>query len=208
MEDPIYLANGEATYPLGTVNLELMMHGLSWEMPIVVLPSDKLAFVLVLGLDFIYVSCMQIDASAQSYNFKGNETRYPFQPGAVHVVAWIACPLMMAVEEHVCTSVYTSLQPMNLIKNLEVPIEQKRQDLIGKAVEQSSLPSCKKDILQAMLQDNFDVCTLEVGRTSVLQHKIITFNAMPIKQRSYRMSDPKRDFVKEEIEEMLGKRLH
>lgn len=53
---PLYLANGKAESPLGWVNINLHMHGKAITVPAVVLPSQALAYAIILGLDFIFFS--------------------------------------------------------------------------------------------------------------------------------------------------------
>ena len=57
--------------------------------------------------------------------------------------------------------------------------------------------------LHNLLLNNVDVCTTKVGRTEVLKHRIFLTNPVPIRQKSYRVSPPKQQVMKELIEDML-----
>lgn len=47
------------------------------------------------------------------------------------------------------------------------------------------------------------MCTLQLGRTAVLQHQIYTHHQIPIKQRPYRVSLAKQALVNQQLKEML-----
>lgn len=76
--EPLYLANGEMAQPLGYKVLEYHMHGFQWTVPTVVLATNQ----LILGLDFICISGLQIDVKNLQYGFSVDKCRreYPFQP--------------------------------------------------------------------------------------------------------------------------------
>lgn len=51
-----------------------------------ILPAQALAYAVVLGLDFIFSSGLQINVADQKYFFKSNLNEvYPFQPGNASV---------------------------------------------------------------------------------------------------------------------------
>lgn len=53
------------------------------------------------------------------------------------------------------------------------------------------------------MENNPQVCTLQLGRTTVLQHCLYTVHPVPIKQRPYRLTPEKQDVVQEQVKEML-----
>lgn len=79
----------------------------------------------------------------------------------------------------------------------------KDQDLIDIAVNNACIPLEGKQRLRQLLETNFKVCTLRVGRTNVLQHQLYITHPVPIKQRPYRLTPSKQTVVKEQLEEML-----
>lgn len=67
------------------------------------------------------------------------------------------------------------------------------------------IPSDGKCQLQQLLERNTQVCTSQLGRTTVLRHRIYTNQPVSIKQKPYRMSPVKQALVKEQLEEMLAR---
>lgn len=65
----LYLANGKAESPLGWINITINLHGKSIIIPAVVLPSQALAYAIILGLDFIFFSGLQINVSEKKIFF-------------------------------------------------------------------------------------------------------------------------------------------
>ncbi len=83
---PLYLANGEAEVPLGWPNVQITLHDKVFPTQAAILTSKALAYAVVLGLDFIFSSGLQINVSDQKYAFKSNlSDEYPFQPGHASV---------------------------------------------------------------------------------------------------------------------------
>lgn len=86
---PLYLANGEAESPLGWTTLDIEIQGNVINASVAVLPSKALAYGIVLGLDFIYHSQLQINVADQVYGFKHTPSiTYPFQPGSASISGW------------------------------------------------------------------------------------------------------------------------
>nr|XP_055038275.1 uncharacterized protein LOC129426109 [Misgurnus anguillicaudatus] len=79
---PLYLANGQGEIPLGWLPLQLMLHGKTCTLPVVVLSPQALAYTVVAGLDFIFFTGLQINVTDRKYSFKSTPMEeYPFQPG-------------------------------------------------------------------------------------------------------------------------------
>lgn len=79
---PLYLANGETEVPLGWIHQQICLHDHSFTLPIAVLSSKSLAYSVVLGLDFIFFSGMQIYVIDEQYFLKSkSEDQHLFQPG-------------------------------------------------------------------------------------------------------------------------------
>lgn len=76
----MYLSNREAATPLGNTTLDIEPHGNVVNLPLDVLPSQQLAYGVVLGLHFIYQSQLQINVIDHLYTFKATAScRYNFQ---------------------------------------------------------------------------------------------------------------------------------
>ncbi len=85
----LYLANGESESPLGWTALDIDLHGNVINIPAAVLPAKSLAYGIVLGLDFIFCSQLQINVADQVYGFKNTPSIvHPFQPGNAWVSGW------------------------------------------------------------------------------------------------------------------------
>lgn len=83
---PLYLANGEAEVPLGWVQLQINMHDRTFTLPVAILSPQALAYAVILGLDFIFFSGLQINVIDRKYSFKTTpQEEYPFQPGNASV---------------------------------------------------------------------------------------------------------------------------
>ena len=64
--------------------------------------------------------------------------------------------------------------------------------------------------LTKLIQDNADIFAkdgTDLGRTSLVQHKINTKDATPLRQRAYRVSQKDREFIKSETDRMLQENL-
>lgn len=64
---PLYLANGKAELPLGWVNVSIKLYDHVCSLPVTVLSTKALAYSIVLGLDFIFFSGMQLNVSKGKY---------------------------------------------------------------------------------------------------------------------------------------------
>ncbi len=170
------------------------MHDKAITLPAVVLLSQALAYAIILGLDFIFFSGLQINVSEQKYFFKSEPTvEHPFQPGKASE------PLvtLSAMKE----GKRTSKSKVNLTLLSAVPPPQPSltmlqidsvddATLIRDAVSKAHLPMDGKQQLLQILEYNSRVCTLRTGRTDVLQHRIYTTCQVPIKQHiGYHLSN-------------------
>lgn len=83
---PLYLANGEAEVPLGWIQLQISLHislhSKTFTLPVAVLSPQALTYPVVLGLDFIFFTGLQINVYDKKYSFKSSaQKEFPFQPG-------------------------------------------------------------------------------------------------------------------------------
>lgn len=202
---PLYLANGEEEVPVGWVYKKICLHDHAFTLPIAVLSTKALAYSVVLGLDFIFFSGMQLNVIDGQYSFKSKpEEHHLFQPG--NATAPVNDQSQSAVQKNnsrkslSLLSVVPPPQP-SLILSTRDNISEKT--LIENAVNHAHLSRKGQQQLQEILERNTQVCTLQLGRTDVLQHCIYTNQQVPVKQRPYRMSPVKQTLIKEQLEEML-----
>lgn len=73
---PLFLANGDTETPLGwaevTIDLNQHLHTL----PVAVLSPKALAYKVILGLDYLFHSGLQIHAADYQYGFQDRPEKY------------------------------------------------------------------------------------------------------------------------------------
>lgn len=170
-----------------------------------VLSSQALAYAVVLGLDFIFFSGLQLNVIDQKYSFKLDPSKeYPFQPGNPSVPN--ASPQKERCQFKEATqnlSLLTSVPPPSSPFQIQHPDGIDEKTLIKNAVDAAHLPFDEKLHLLQILNESPQVCTLRTGRTEVLQHSIYATSQVPIKQRPYRLSPLKQFALEEQLDEML-----
>lgn len=209
-EGPLYLANGEATKPLGWVDLNIHFHEVEVSLPVAVLPASCLAFAVVLGLDFMHFSGLKLNIRDQSYFLPTNVSQlHPFQTGTADIGSWTLQTLSRVQDVEArkdmraaCSNaLLTAVPPIPLVD----PLQPTASFYIQKAVEEAKLDPDLKASFRVMLENNGQVCTLTPGRTTVLQHVIYSHHSVPIKQRPYRLSPNKQRIVMEQLSDMVNK---
>ncbi len=192
VEGPLYLANGEAKQPLGWTEMEVQVSNRNWVVPVVIMSEEMLVFPVILGLDFLFYSGLQIDVTTNTYWFKPNEKqRFSFKGGFQKLNDW-------GLERPV--ALYTAIPPTSTVPSFEVEIVQ----LVEKAVQHAQLEEEGKLMLLEQLQRNSDVCSNKLGHTKLLCHQIFATQEVPVKQKPYRVSSTKLKAMKELIDEMLA----
>ncbi|KAL0167867.1 hypothetical protein M9458_036089, partial [Cirrhinus mrigala] len=201
---PLCVANGEAETPLGWINTTIQLHDQAFAIPAAVLSSKALAYAVVLGLDFVFFSGMQINVTDQKYSFKFSPAKeYPFQPGNASVPIVNPQQENLQQEKTKNLSLLSSIPPPSPQLLIQQPDNVDERMLIRNAVDEAHLPPDGKQQLLSILESNPRVCTLRTGRTDVLQHHIYTTCQIPIKQKPYRLSPLKQLAMEEQLEEML-----
>ncbi|XP_045569661.1 uncharacterized protein [Salmo salar] len=190
-EGPLYLADGEAKRPLGWSEVEFHLCNHSYMIPSVILQTKNLAFPVVLGIDFMYFSGVQIDIAHNCYWFPYNPSKkHFFQSEATKLHDWGPN-----------VAVFSAIAPVPL--TLDNPSD----DLLLQAVRRAQLEQPEELRLLEQLQNNADVCTSKLGRTGLLKHKIFLTQEMPIKQKPYRLSPAKLIIQKGLINDMLTQNI-
>ncbi len=64
-----------------------------------------------------------------------------------------------------------------------------------------------KEKLERLLLDWPTVCSKEIRHYSIVKHRIITTDELPVRKRAYRLSIDKQQFVEDEIQELLNKKI-
>ncbi len=204
---PLYLANFEAKVPLGWTNVQITLHNKDFPTKVAILTSKALTYSVVLGLDFIFSSGLQINVSDQKYAFKSNLTSILFNPDMP--VFPVEDPPHLeknpqTQRSNQTLSLLSSIPPLQFPPSVSQPLTcMDDQTLIEKAVTEAHLLLERKQQLLHLLQSNPNVCTLQLERTTVLQHCIYTTHPVPIKQRPYRLTPEKQDILREQLKEMM-----
>lgn len=179
---PLFLANGETETPLGWVEMTIDLSHNPCTLPVAVLSPKALAYRVVLGLDYLCLSGLQIhaaDRKPETYLFHDPTLTCGVQPALV---------------------LLTSVPPPCLVSQ---PVNLTSQDYIDLAVANADLEKWDKASLRQLLESKPDLCSLKPGKTDVLQHHIYTDTNVPIKQKAYRMSLKKQQIVEQQLKSML-----
>ena len=194
--------------PLGWKDLKIDIQGGIVNLPAAVLSPKAQAYGIVLGLDYIFLSTMQINVADGVYSFKSNPSVvYPFQPGSAHIPEMVHHQQRQnQVGKGPKPKKLSSVALITYIPTPALCLEPVRRDVtdyIYLTVTNAHLMDKDKQRLKELLESYPEVCTHKPGRTEVLQHQIHTTSPVPIKQRPYRMSPTKQIIVKEQLQEML-----
>ena len=212
VEGPLYLADGEAKQPLGWSPVVFQLNNQRYEIPTVILPAKTLAFPAVLGLDFMYMSGVQMDITHNAYWFPHNPgKKYSFLSDGAKLqdwrptVAFVSAVAPVLLDQKLqdwrpTVAFFSAVAPVLLDQDKTV------EDLLELAVKRAKLEEYEEFMLLEQLRRNSDVCTKLVGRTGLLKHKIhLTPDNIPVKQKPYRLSPAKYRIQHELIQEMLDK---
>ncbi|KAL2079452.1 hypothetical protein ACEWY4_025196 [Coilia grayii] len=200
VKGPLYLANGETETPLGWATINIKVNDSAPSLPVAVLAPKALAYSVVLGLDYLSHTGMQINVTDKTYTFKGKPETYLFQ---------LRCgPTLQG-----CTSDPSppsgTQRRLTLLSSVPPPcsapaaVMRTPQDYIDLAVEKCDLPETEASRLRLLLESFTKLCSSLPGRTDVLTHYIYTNTQVPIKQKPYRLSVVKQAMVKQKLQEML-----
>lgn len=179
------MANGEAEVPLGWTKTQIILHDQVFTVRAVVLTSKALAYSVVLGLDFIFSTGLQINVADSKYSFKmAPHKEYAFQPGQASVP--VVRPSQLKRRQRNKNSnqnllLFSSFPPTQFSTVSPDIIDD--PTLIAAAVSNAQLSSERKPQLLHLLRSNPKVCTHQLGRTTVLQHCLYTTHPVPVKQR-------------------------
>ncbi|XP_073729489.1 uncharacterized protein [Misgurnus anguillicaudatus] len=149
---PLYLANGKAEVPLGWINTGINLHNHSFTIPAAVLSTHALAYAVVLGLDFIFFSGLQINVIDQKYSFKIAPTEeYPFQPGVASIPPCVDSSRKKTKPTKPSLHLMTSVPPPTPLLVLQQPDIVSDEVLIRNAVDMAHLPPDGKQTLHNIL---------------------------------------------------------
>ncbi|XP_028286092.1 uncharacterized protein LOC114451563 [Parambassis ranga] len=187
---PFVLADGKAHTAIGMVKLAYLWHGTVWVVDTYIMDDRHLAFPLILGLNYMAKTGVQIDVATRRYGLKvkGKWTYFPFinrDPGRL---TWAP------VEEKTAARV-------NLYVSMPiVPVADVFQE---SPATHCDLLKALPEMIQPLALKWPSVCSDTIGRTNVIKHTIPTMDNVPVRTRAYRVSPKKKEIIKEQVEKML-----
>ncbi|KAL7866093.1 hypothetical protein SRHO_G00113400 [Serrasalmus rhombeus] len=184
------LADGKVYTPEGRVQLSYEWHGLLVMVDTYIMTNAQLVFPLVLGLDFLSRSGVQLNVGERHYSLKirGRWSVFPFLTSGVVSHSWVK-------PKEPKVNLYVAL-PLEEEHMLEATSSFQTQDF-------KELLNIHPPELHPLFQKWSSVCSESLGRTSRIKHHIVTTDEMPVHSRAYRVSPVKKEVIRLEIESML-----
>ena len=184
---PFVLADGKAHTAMGMVKLAYVWHGSVWAVETYIMDDRHLTFPLILGLNFMVRTGVQINVAEREYGLKvkGRWTYFHFLNWGLGQLTWTPKTL-----SHV--NLYVAM-PFPQVVGLPQGQSAALQDLV----------KCLPEEVQALIQRWPSVCSEKIGRTTVIKHSIPTVDNIPVRSRAYRVSPKKKEIIKDHVERML-----
>ena len=182
------LANGTAKQALGRAQCTLDLHNSFWTHSMYVLDDKDLAFPIILGLDFLQKTGLRLDFLRGTYGVKNGEqiTYHAYINQSEREKEWHTAEGVANV------TIYYALPVKNTV--LKTPP-------VHLSVFSNLSSEPQPELLQLMKQWP-SVCSVELGRTSVVRHTIRLTDDMPLRCPAYRVSPLKRDIIQQQLKEM------
>lgn len=138
------------------------MHDLHFQVPTVILPAKNLVYSMVLGLDFIGLTGLQLYIKDQLYSLSGDLKNrvFPFQPPITSGDSWMSC--IPPVDCKPTASLYSSVPPVQIKWSASEYIENYVQEetslelveLVQSKVNESNLSDKESHVLFTLLFDH------------------------------------------------------
>ncbi len=182
------VADGKALESEGRTPVDYDWHGMVWSIDTYIMSDEHLAFPLILGLDFLRQTRVQLNIATMSYELKvkGQDRVYPFlqQP------QWEQ-PCVLKREPVI--SLFMAV-PMGKGGELEI---------MASASNTKNIIARHPPGIQPLLNKWAMVCSGSLGRTNQAIHWIITMDDIPIRSKAYRVSPLKKEVMETEIDRMM-----
>ncbi|GAA6081795.1 uncharacterized protein LOC125141175 [Tachysurus ichikawai] len=151
--------------------------------------DTNLTVPLILGMDFLWSSGIVLDLRRSQYRLTRSEEGDDKE---------VTFPLMIPGS---CASLHFYLAIP--LPGFSEDTQRSIHDLVIKANTNQQ----NKSLLEEWMLNWPTVCTNEIGRMSIVKHRIITTDEVPMRKRPYRLSREKQQFVDKEIQELLDKKI-
>lgn len=178
------MANGQRQTAVGKVNWKCEVQEQVVPLSLYIMRDIDLTVPIILGIDFLLESRMILDFSKAQYSLPTEERieEVQFFPFLQH-------------------NVYPSLHFYLAISSPGGNNESRQQ--IQQLSQAADTENHAKKQLEELLLSWPSVCTQEIGRTSVVKHRIITTDEVPVRRRAYRVSREKQQFIESKVQELL-----
>ena len=198
------LADGKINSAIGHATIDCVFHGQQYTVDVKIMKDEHLAFPVVTGLDFMFLTGIILDFKNSRYAIsRGEELEYhPFNHQSLTLDALHGAHLYLAVPVPPAECAHAGSQLGDGRKQEGDP---GHVDHVQRLVQAASASEQVLGQLECVLRDWSSVCTDSLGHTSVVTHSIITNDEVPVRRRAYRMSLEKQEYVAGEIKDMLDK---
>lgn len=182
------LADGQTHVSEGKVPMAFEWHGLMWTLDTYIMLDSQLAFPLILGLDFLSRTGVQLNVAERSYSLKIKG-------------CWSVFPFL----NHSLERQTPNQNKHGIHLYVALPLE---DDLVGEQRFPTTplvgdLIKTYPPDLQRLFQAWPEVCSDKLGRTNMATHRVLTMDEVPIRSRAYRVSPLKKEIIRTELEKML-----
>lgn len=181
-------ANGQVLHAIGVWCCECELHGRMYEVELFVMKDDDLTVPMVLGMDFLVITGIHLDIGNALYTL----------------------PAITDYQEETFSFLTPLVKDALLSLFIALPIPEETTETrqyIQQLITNADISSVFRSQLHHLLQEWPTVCTSEIGHTSVVSHRIITTNEVPVRKKAYRVSQEKQAFIEQEIKSMLDKKI-
>ena len=197
------LADGQINNAIGHATFDCVFHGQQYTVDVKIMKDEHLAFPVVTGLDFMFLTGLILDFKNSRYAIaRGDKLEYhPFTHQNLSLDTLHSAHLYLAVPPPQGTY-YSNCRQEDGGKQESDP---SLVDHLQRLVKAASASEEVQAQLEQLLNDWSSVCTDSLGHTTVVRHGILTNDEVPVRRRAYRMSLEKQQYVAGEIKDMLRK---
>lgn len=181
------LANGQRQTAIGKVEWNCEIQGQQMKLTLFILNDEDLTVPIILGMDFLLTSGIKLDFQRTQYSLPSKENNeeitYPFLINKCYstVNFYLALPTTTISDE-----------TLHSIRQL---------------TQQADTSEQYKGQLEDLMLEWPSVCTHEIGQSSLVKHRIITTNEVPVRKRAYKVSADKQRFIDSEVKDLLAKEI-
>ncbi|XP_067301623.1 uncharacterized protein [Pseudorasbora parva] len=182
------LANGQRQTAIGKVEWSCEIQGQHMKIVLFILNDADLTVPIILGMDFLLASGIRLDFQKAQYSL-------PIKEETVEGKTYS----FLTNECHSTVNFYLALPTPTMSDETLHAIHQLTQ--------QADTGEQFKGRLKDLMLEWPSVCTHEIGQSSLVKHRIITTNDVPVRKRAYKVSVDKQRFIDLEVKDLLAKKI-